>query len=250
MSRKRNDSFVPLLAAGLFFVSVGAANAAPSPPNSCYFVFLNKGAGRSKLADMSKEDTAKMQAEHVGNLGELGKQGRGLAAGPLGDDGFIRGIVVLKVATPAEVKDCFRPDPFVQNDILAVEAYPWLVETTKFHKPDEPFKIVKHTLVVIKSGKDFHPAPGKPKPDALFKVLPSLRALSKSGELAAGGPLVGAKGMLGILLFVSPDSEKLQAELEQELAVKVGRVTLEFHPQFLGAGVLAGTTEPATKTAR
>jgi hypothetical protein len=32
-------------------------------------------------------------------------------------------IVVLSLTNAAEIKDCFQPDPFVQNDILAAEAY-------------------------------------------------------------------------------------------------------------------------------
>jgi len=82
------------------------------------FVFLNTGAARDKTKSMAKEEVAKMQSEHVGNFGKLFDQGRLFAAGPLGDNGFIRGTVILNAETPEQVKECFKTDPFVQNDIL------------------------------------------------------------------------------------------------------------------------------------
>jgi uncharacterized protein YciI len=218
-----------------------AADAPPPAANaahSCYWVFLNKGNGREKLTGMTKEAVAKMQADHVGNLGALYKQGRAFTAGPLGDNGFIRGIVILNVRTPEEVKDCFKPDPFDQNDILAVEAYRWLTDTAKFHKAVEPFQLAKHTLGIVKKGKSFKPSTTPPAHDAMLSLLPGLRPMAGSGELAVSGPLLDAGDNLGILLFTSPDAAKLQSILDQDSVVKRGEVVVELHPQLMGAGVL------------
>jgi uncharacterized protein YciI len=119
---------------------------------------------------MAKDEVAKMQKEHVDNLGVLWRQGRGLAAGPLGDDGFIRGIVVLSLTNASEIKDCFQPGPFVQNDILAVEAYRWLTDASRFQKPFEPIKLARHTLVVVKKG-DSYKAPSDPLTTATMLSL-------------------------------------------------------------------------------
>ncbi len=78
------------MASCALFLVVALSSAQPvssTAPDgrSCYWVFLNKGPGPSKVSARDKEEVAKMQKEHVDNLGTLGKQGRGLAAGPLGD---------------------------------------------------------------------------------------------------------------------------------------------------------------------
>jgi len=222
-------------------VAVSAAQPAPSTTpdgRSCYWVFLNKGAGRSKVSAMAKDDVSKMQKEHVDNLGVLGRQGRGLAAGPLGDDGFIRGVVVLSLTNASEIKDCFQPDPFVQNDILAVEAYRWLTDSTRFQKPFEPFKLAKHTLVVVKKGASYE-VPRDPLTTAtMLSLMPSLRSWAETGDLAASGPLVDAGDLVGILLLIPENGETIRAALDADPAVKAGRLKVEVHPQFMGAGVL------------
>ena len=234
----------------IFTMAVSVAQSVPDTvPNdrSCYWVFLNKGAGRSKVSSMAKDEVAKMQKEHVDNLGALWRQGRGLAAGPLGDDGFIRGIVVLSLTNASEIKDCFKPDPFVQNDILAVEAYRWLTDATRFQKPIEPFKLAKHTLVVVKKGTGYEAPKDALTSATMLSLMPSLRPWAETGDLAVFGPLVDAGELVGILLFIPENGEAIRAALEADPAVKAGRLKVELHPQFMGAGVLRkpGDSEPA-----
>jgi uncharacterized protein YciI len=244
-----------LLMSGVLSVSAAPAADAPvPPPRACYWVFLNKGSGRDKLAALAKEDVAKMQQEHVNNLGVLGRQGRAFAAGPLGDDGFIRGTVVLCITNKSEIESCFKADPFVQNDILAVEAYRWAVDPTRFHQAEEPFKLAKHTLAVVKKGKNFRPVPGPLNSMTMVNIIPALKPWFYSGDLAASGPLLEAGDLVGILLFQSEDTTRIRTMLEGDPAVKEGLLTVELHPQLMGAGVLRKPADavplPATEPSR
>jgi len=226
-------------------VALSSAQTVPSTApdgRSCYWVFLNKGPGRSKVSSLGKDEVAKMQQDHVGNLGTLYRQGRGLAAGPLGDDGFIRGIVVLSITNAAEIKDCFKPDPFVQNDILAVEAYRWLTDTTRFQKAVEPFKLARHTLVVVKKGTSYEPPKEPLTATSMLALMPSLRSWAETGDLAVSGPLVDAGELVGILLFIPENGETIRAALNSDPAVKAGRLKFDVHPQFMGAGVFRKPT--------
>src|SRR5215472_12619152 len=101
------------------------SRAQPADKPEVQWVFLNTGSGREKTKGMPKEEVGKMQAAHEGNFGTLFDQGRLFTAGPLGDNGWIRGIVVLTAATEAKARDCFAADPFVQNSILDAEMHPW-----------------------------------------------------------------------------------------------------------------------------
>src|SRR5437773_673474 len=88
-----------------------------------YFMFFVRGDGdRSKY---SAEELEKMQTRHVANLGNQHKAGKVLTAGPLAENLPIRGIVVLMVRNMAELHACFKDDPFVQANLLKIEAWKW-----------------------------------------------------------------------------------------------------------------------------
>src|SRR5438132_1622891 len=133
------------------------------------WVFLNAGSARSKTKSMPQEEVGKMQAAHLGNFSTQFNRGTLMAAGPVGDNVLIRGTVILSVQTPEQVADCFKTDPFVQNDILAVEAHPWLVDVMKFGTPKIPFQITRHTLCIIKKGKNWTPPKFEIAEDAMLR---------------------------------------------------------------------------------
>jgi uncharacterized protein YciI len=207
------------------------------------FIFLNTGPDRAKVKEMPQEAVSQMQAAHVGNFSTQFNRGTLMAAGPLGDNGFIRGTVLLSVATPEQVAECFKPDPFVQNGILAVDPHPWLVDLMKFGTPKVPFQLARHTLCIIKRGSHWSTWPKPLAADSLLRLLPSLKAQAHSGELAVSGPFSDNTDKLGLLLFYSTNQQQYQAQLEKEPAVTDGRVQLEFHPQFMGKGTLPAPSE-------
>ncbi len=218
-------------------------NAAATQPVT--WVFLNAGASRDKTKTMAPEAVSQMQAQHVGNFGTQFNLGKLFAAGPLGDNGSIRGIVVLNVQTPEEVKECFKPDPFVQNDILEVETHPWRVDVMDFGSPRIPFKIARHTLCIVKKGNNWKSSQSDPAADAMLRLFPRLKAKTRSRELAISGPFLDGGDKLGIFMFFSTNQTEIKAELDNEPAVKEGRVELEFHPQFLGTGTFRNPLEDA-----
>ena len=123
-------------------------------PQTVQWVFLNTGSAREKVKGMAKEEVSKMQAAHVGNFGTLFDQGRLFTAGPLGDNGWIRGIVVLAATNEAKARECFGADPFVQNGVLDAEMHPWRADIMKFCSPRVPFQITQHTLCIVQEGQE------------------------------------------------------------------------------------------------
>ncbi len=225
-----------LFAAAVAFACSAGAQEQDAPNQPVTFVFLNTGAARSNASRFSQETLAKMQAEHVGNFGTQFNLGTLMAAGPLGDNGFIRGIVILSPA--AQVAECFKPDPFVHNGLLDVEAHPWQVDVMKLGTPKVPFELARHTLCILKKGKNWTPASSPGNSASLLRLTPALQELAKSGELAIGGPFTDAGDKLGLLLFYSTNQALIQEQLGNDPAGAEGRVQLEFHPQFMGRGTL------------
>ncbi len=184
-----------------------------------------------------------MQMAHVGNFGKQFDAGKLLTAGPLGDNGFTRGIVVLAGNTPEQTAECFKPDPFVQNRILSIESHPWLIDVMQFGTAEVPFVITQHTLCVVKKGKNWKPTGTETNGDALLRLLPSLSAKARSGELALSGPFLDGGEKLGVMFFYSTNQAQLKADLASEPALAEGRVDLEFHPQYIGRGTLKNPAE-------
>lgn len=202
---------------------------------SLTWVFLNQGSNKAPL---DKEEARRLQAAHIGNLEHLGKQGKALTAGPLGDNGTIRGIVVLKVQNRDNIPGCFQDDPFVQKGYLAVEAYPWLTDAKLFHAPNTPFKMGHYTLGLVRQGSQGSLLRGRPNAETLHTLIPSLRELSRTYDLAVSGPVQCAKDLLGVLIFRVSDQSRIKAVLGRDASVQAGRVRVELHPLWLAEGVL------------
>jgi len=216
-------------------LSCPAAETERSVANATW-VFLNSGSGRNKMKEMEESTVKQMQAAHVANFGTLFEQGKLFIAGPLGDNGSIRGIVVLNTTAMEDVKSCFKADPLVQNEILELEQHPWLVDVMSFGTPKVPFQIEQHTLCIVKKGQNWEHARQQPNADALVDLFPHLKSKYRSGESILSGVFLDSSDKLGVLLFASTNQTEIQSELEGP-SVKTHLVDLEFHPQFLGSGL-------------
>jgi uncharacterized protein YciI len=217
-------------------LSCPAAETERSVANATW-VFLNSGSGRTKLKEMEDATVKQMQAAHVGNFGTLFEQGKLFLAGPLGDNGSIRGIVVLNTTVMEEVKSCFKADPLVQSELLELEQHPWLVDVMSFGTPKVPFKIEEHTLCIVKRGQNWEHPRRQSGADALLDLFPDLNSKYRSGESLISGAFLDSSPKLGVLLFASTNQMEIKNEMERAPSVKARLVELEFHPQFLGAGL-------------
>src|SRR5437588_973141 len=229
-------SLCVLLASGPLATQAQESKTSAKEPLT--WIFLNTGAAPEKIKEIPQQSLAKMQADHVGNFGTQFNKGTLIAAGPLGDNGFTRGTVILAVHGANQVAECFKTDPFVQNDILAVEAHPWIVDVMKLGAPKVPFELARHTLCVVKKGRNWKETKADQGPDSLVHLLPGLKAQARSGDLAISGPFMDGNDKLGILLFYSTNQDQIKDQLEKESVVAQGRVELELHPQFMGKGTL------------
>lgn len=103
--------------------------ARPAPPKAemetRFLVLLRKGPNWS--ATPTPESKA-IQEGHLANIGRLWKEGKLAVAGPLGDNGDIRGIFIFQVGTIEEVKALTDTDPAIKAGRLVAEIHPWWVD--------------------------------------------------------------------------------------------------------------------------
>lgn len=96
--------------------------AAPKYELKQYFlVFLKTGPNRNQ----DSATGAKIQQAHLLHMRSMVETGKMDMAGPLGDDGDIRGICIYNVPTAAEAKACAEADPAVKAGRLIVEVHPF-----------------------------------------------------------------------------------------------------------------------------
>ena len=73
----------------------------------------------------TNEEIEKVQAGHMANIKRMAAAGKLLVAGPIGDDGELRGIFIFDAGTPDEVRAMAEEDPAVQQGRLILELHPW-----------------------------------------------------------------------------------------------------------------------------
>lgn len=85
-------------------------------------VLLRRG---DKALDYSALELEKLQAGHMENMNRLAEMGKLIVAGPFGDDGDLRGILIMDCATVEEAKELVATDPAVKAGRLRGEFHPW-----------------------------------------------------------------------------------------------------------------------------
>lgn len=95
-----------------------------------YYIYLLKKGPTWSLD--STPEVESLQAEHLANLGRLGREGKLVLNGPLLDSfqlsGEIRGIGVLKAETLKEAEEWIGTDPMVKAGRLVFELHAWMVQ--------------------------------------------------------------------------------------------------------------------------
>jgi len=74
-----------------------------------------------------KEKLEEIQKGHMANIRKMADSGDLAIAGPMGEDGALRGIFVFRTDDPERVKALCAQDPAVQAGRLSVELYRWAV---------------------------------------------------------------------------------------------------------------------------
>ncbi len=87
-----------------------------------YFIaFLKEGPKR----DQSEEEAQKIQSAHLDHINNMAEENKICMAGPFGDEGVIRGILIFNVPTMEEATRLVSQDPAVQAGRLVLELHPW-----------------------------------------------------------------------------------------------------------------------------
>ena len=103
----------------------GADEKKPEPKYEMtnYIVGLLRRA--PNRAEISAEETQRIQDGHMANIRKMGATGKLVVAGPFGDNGDLRGVFIFQQTSMEEARAMVDQDPAVKADRLVVELHPW-----------------------------------------------------------------------------------------------------------------------------
>ena len=231
-------------------LAVAASTAAGEPPptpgmSSYQFGLLRKGptwtAQRTPAGDS-------LQAGHMANIRRMADAGVLLAAGPLLDDGDLRGVFIFRADSSARLRELVARDPAVHSGRLVLDLFAWFApsgigEPYRRAKQGPGFRdsMVSVQLVLLKIG-----------PNSTEQVAAETQALQiahvggiltglASGELATGGPFRDGGDLRGVLVYRA-DSTTARRRALEDPAVKAGHLVAEMHPWLCAYGTMPGDT--------
>lgn len=210
--------------------ALGDAPPPASPPS--WFVLLESGVGDQP---MTPEQAATRQAEHIGNLVRLYEEGKSALAGPLGDGGKIRGIVMVEASDEAALADEFREDPFVVHGHLSVRAARLEGLVGRLGKPESK-EMGTYVIALLHPDVDMTDDLAR---SAVADITEGVRAADDDRLLAYGGALAGDDDLVGVMLFLSDDTERVETLLDDVIGDDVP-ITGRVYAQYLGKGILEG----------
>jgi uncharacterized protein YciI len=213
-----------------------ADGAQDQPAAQQFFVVLLRHP--EDAPPISKEEAAKLQGEHMANIGKLHKEGKLVVAGPFMDGGSLRGIFVMKAGSQAQAQEWANSDPAVKAGRLSVDVHgPWAIHADSIHETSTPNSLEKYTLLLAHQGDHWDPkSPGFQ--DVVNQHLPYLKGLMAQGSLALAGPFMDGGEVKGIFIYSVPLEQAMKLENEDPM-VKAGNFKIEGHPWATAKGVLA-----------
>jgi len=75
--------------------------------------------------DHSPEEAAEIQKGHMAHMNRMAESGQLNMAGPIGEEGELRGIMILAVPTKEAAEELVKNDPAVLAGRLKCEVYSW-----------------------------------------------------------------------------------------------------------------------------
>lgn len=202
-------------------------------PQQDYWVFLKTG---TPAATFERAEVEKMQAEHLANFRRLHSMDRLLAAGPLGDpERQLRGIVYLRSKDNAEVEQAFLQDPFIEHQLLKLDASPIAGQIGQFNSSFSVSEMETFVCVV------FRPVAGAAIDSTMarqsWEQMQQWHQPDKL-RLAMRFDHTANSEILGVAIFKQREATEISAWLDELGVVQQKQVQYSLLPLYMSAGIL------------
>jgi uncharacterized protein YciI/uncharacterized damage-inducible protein DinB len=190
-------------------------------------------------------ETQKIQEGHMANINKMAKAGKLMAAGPMGDNGDLRGIFIFKAASLEEARTLAAEDPAIQSGRLTLELMDWmgtkgigakLQEESKVN-PNPKYTMTIYYLALLSRGPKWAGATSPENQKLQLDHLWHVRKMMDAKTFVAAGPFDGKADLRGIFVIAARSSEEARAVVDADPAVKSGHLTVELRPWYVAREV-------------
>ena len=205
--------------------------------------FLRKGPNHGSG---TKEEAEKIQAGHMANINKMAADGKLFAAGPMGDNGDLRGIFIFRGISLEEAKILAAEDPASKANRLKLDLVPWMaapkgigVKLMDEYKknPKVAMTMAKHHFVLLQRNPKATAGSSAEMQKLQLAHLWNVRQLLDEGKAVAAGPVGNAGNLAGIFVFATESMEEAKAWAENDPMVKAGHLVAEIHPWYVAREV-------------
>jgi uncharacterized protein YciI/uncharacterized damage-inducible protein DinB len=205
------------------------------------FAMLKKGP---KWTPESTPETQQIQAGHMGNIQKMARLGKLMAAGPMADNGDLRGLFIFKAASIEEAKTLAAEDPAIKSGRLVIEFLTWMAPKgigAKFQeelqKGAEP-KVTMTKYYLVLFGKGTKPAPSAAENQQLMlEHLWNIRRQLDAKVFMTAGPFSGNGELRGLLVIAANSLEEAKTIAEADPMVKAGQMSVALHTWWVAKEV-------------
>jgi dipeptidyl aminopeptidase/acylaminoacyl peptidase/uncharacterized protein YciI len=213
----------------------------PLPPTTTYGLgLLTRGQG---WTPGSSPELEKLQEAHMANIRRLADTGKLVGAGPMGDDGPLRGLFIFRTDVFEEAKMLAATDPAVRAGRLSVELHPWQAAEGigagfKAEVARAGVRMQEHPLVFLRRN------PGTAADAETSRRIQTehqtyVDRLYASGQLSIAGWIADDGEIRGAMVFAAEVlPEQAQALVDQDPGLRAGLWTAEAHTWWVAKGVL------------
>lgn len=210
--------------------------------DSYQFGLLRKGPNHGTG---TKEEIDKVQAGHMANINKMALSGKLVAAGPMGDDGDLRGIFLFKAASLAEAKALAAEDPAIKAGRLRMDIFTWYGPKhigkelmAKYQAdPKTPMTMTQFYLVLLNKGAKASEGSAADKQKLQLEHMWNVRNRLDDKSFATAGPFESAGDLRGIFVIAAKTAEEALVIAESDPSVKAGALTIEIHPWWVAKEV-------------
>jgi uncharacterized protein YciI len=182
-------------------------------------------------------ETRQMLTQHIAYVQSLIEGGKAVLAGPIGGEGDLRGIYVLRAKDAAEAQAWIEADPAIKSGHFISELHPWWSEEV-MKPPQMPLKLTTVYLAFLTRGAKWT-AERTPQTEEIQKAhMANIGRLAQTKKLVAAGPFGDNGTLRGIFVFKVASLAEAKALGDTDPAVQAGRLALEVYPWMIPEGML------------
>jgi uncharacterized protein len=228
----------------VLLASLAVATVSQSNPDleKYQFGFLKRGPN---WTSENTPEVKKIQEGHMANINKMAKAGKLLAAGPIADDGEIRGIFIFKAASLEEAQSLANEDPAIKSGRLTLEIQNWVgprgigakIQEEMKTTPNPKFTMTKYYLVLLKRGPKTVDVSTPDGHKLLMEHLANVKKMMAARTFLSAGNFEGKGDLRGIFVIAAGSPEEAKTIADADPAVKAGDLTAEIHPWYVASEV-------------